>query len=323
MEPMPTLPTLEDVRAAARRIAPYTHRTPIVVSRTFDDELDATVFFKCENLQKVGAFKARGATNAVMRLEETAARRGVVTHSSGNHGAALAYAAGMRGIPCVVVMPTDAPETKVRAVRGYGAEIVLVERQAREETARRLVAERRLELIHPFEHPDVVAGQGTAALELLDQVGELDVLIAPVGGGGLLSGSAITLAALAPRTDVWGAEPEVADDARRSLESGVHQPAVESPRSWSDGLLTRLGTLAFEVLRGARARIVPVSEKETLRAAWDVAQRMKLVVEPSGATVLAALRSCKEELGGRRVGAIFSGGNTDFAWLADPTLQRE
>ncbi len=323
MEPMPTIPTIDDVRAAARRIAPYTHRTPIVVSGAFDDELDAIVFFKCENLQKVGAFKARGATNAVMRLDETAARRGVVTHSSGNHGAALAYAAGKRRIPCVVVMPTDAPEIKVRAVRGYGAEVVLVERKAREETAQRLVAERGLELIHPFEHPDVVAGQGTAALELLDQVGALDVLVAPVGGGGLLTGSTITLRALSPRTEIWGAEPEVADDARRSLASGVHQPAVESPRSWSDGLLTRLGTLAFEVLHGAGAQIVTVSEAETLRAAWDVAQRMKLVVEPSGATVLAALRARRDELGGKRIGAIFSGGNTDFAWLADPTLRRE
>ena len=159
---MATIPTLDDVRAAARRIAPYVHRTPIVVSRAFDDELDAIVFFKCENLQKVGAFKARGATNAVMRLDEADARRGVVTHSSGNHGAALAYAAGKRGIPCVVVMPTDAPPTKLRAVRGYGAEVILVERAAREETCRGLVHERGLVLIHPFEHPDVVAGQGTS-----------------------------------------------------------------------------------------------------------------------------------------------------------------
>jgi len=318
-----TIPTLDDVRAAARRISPYVHRTPIVVSRTLDDELDATVFFKCENLQKVGAFKARGATNAVLRLDETAARRGVVTHSSGNHGAALAYAARTRGIPCVVVMPTDAPATKVRAVRGYGAEVMLCERPLREETCRRLVSERGLVLIHPFEHPDVVAGQGTAALELLDEVGELDLVVAPVGGGGLLTGSTITLRALCPRSEIWGAEPEVVDDARRSLESGEHQPAVADPRSWSDGLLTRLGTLAFEVLRGAGVRVVTVSEAETLRAAWDIAQRMKLVVEPSGATVLAALRACAGEIAGRRVGAIFSGGNTDFAWLADPALRRE
>ncbi len=317
------VPTLDDIRAAARRISPYLHRTPIVVSHTFDDELDATVFFKCENLQKVGAFKARGATNAVMRLDDATARRGVATHSSGNHGAALAYAAGRRRIPCVVVMPEDAPQTKIRAVRGYGAEVVLCPRSAREEMCRQLVAQRGLALIHPFEHPDVVAGQGTAALELLDQVGELDLVVTPVGGGGLLTGTTITCRALSPRTATWGAEPEVADDARQSLESGERQPAVENPRSWSDGLLTRLGVLAFEVLHGAGVRVVTVSEAETLRAAWDVAQRMKLVVEPSGATVLAALRARADEIRGLRIGAIFSGGNTDFAWLADPALRRE
>jgi len=315
-------PSFDDVLAASARIRPWVHRTPVAVSRRLDAELGARVFFKCENLQKVGAFKARGAANAVLRLAPGDAAHGVITHSSGNHGAALAWAASVRGVPCVVVMPDDAPAIKVRAVRGYGAEIVSCPRAERDAVCERLGSERGLVLIHPFEHPDVVAGQGTAALELIEEIGPPDVLVAPVGGGGLLSGTTIAAGHLAPRARVVGAEPAAVDDAARSLATGRREPAPARPRSWADGLLTGLGELAFAVLRDGGVRVVTVSEVEILRAAWWLAQRMKLVVEPSGATVLAALRCMGEGLRGLRVGAILSGGNTDFAWLADPALER-
>ena len=311
------LPTIEDVRAAARRIAPHVHRTPVATSATFDRELAARVFFKCENQQKVGAFKSRGATNAVLRLDEATARAGVITHSSGNHGAALAYAAARRGIPCVVVIPRDASPIKLRAIEGYGAELALCERAERDALCTRLAAERGMHLVHPFEDPDVIAGQGTAALELLEQTGELDLVVAPVGGGGLISGTTLAVRGTSPRTEIWGAEPRAVDDAFRSLESGRRQPGVAAPRSWCDGLLTGLGERAFEILRRERVRIVTLGEREILEAAWALAQRMKLVVEPSGAITLAALREHRSELAGRRIGVILSGGNTDFAWLAE------
>ncbi len=311
------LPTIDDVRAAARRIAPHTHRTPVLSSSRLSEELGIEAFFKCENLQKVGAFKARGATNAVLSLDEESAARGVVTHSSGNHGAALAYAAAARGVPCVVVMPRDAPEIKVAAVRGYGAEIVLCERAEREAACRREIEERGMTLIHPYEDPRVIAGQGTAALELLDQVDELDRVIAPVGGGGLLSGTALTVSSLAPGIEVWGAEPAAVDDAHRSLESGTLQPGPVNPRSWGDGLLTGLGKNPFAILKPRGVRVVTVEENAMLDAAWTLIRRLKVVVEPSGATVLAALRARADQWKGRRVGAIISGGNTDFAWLSE------
>jgi threonine dehydratase len=315
-----TPPSFDDVLAAARRIAPHVHRTPVARSATLDRELDAEIWFKCENLQKVGAFKARGATNAVLQLDDEAAARGVITHSSGNHGAALAYAAGRRGIPCTVVMPETAPTIKVAAVRDYGADIVFCKQTERESTCARVIEERGQTLIHPYEHPHVIAGQGTAALELLEEAGKLDLVVAPVGGGGLLAGTTIATHGLDPRTTVTGAEPETVDDAYRSLATGIHQPAPERPCSWADGLLTRLGTLAFQVLHDHDVQVVTVGETQILRAALSIAQRMKLVVEPSGATVLAALRRLGPAVRGKRIGAIFSGGNTDFRWLEDPVL---
>lgn len=308
-------PGIEDVRAAARRIAPWVHRTPVVTSSTLDRELGARVFFKCENLQKVGAFKARGAVHAVLRLDERSAERGVIAHSSGNHGAALAYAAGIRGIPCTVVMPATASPIKVAAVQGYGAAIVYCERLEREATCERLILERGLTLIHPFENPDVIAGQGTAALELLEAVGDLDVVVAPVGGGGLLSGTAIVARASRPSVEIWGAEPAAADDACRSLATGVRQPAVVDPRTLADGLLTGLGQPNFEILRELDVRVVTVSEEALVVAGRFVLERMKLVIEPSAATVLAAIRREAAALAGRRIGAILSGGNTDLTWL--------
>ena len=313
-----TMPSLEMIRAAAKRIAPYVHKTDLMRSSTIDAECGAELIFKCENLQKVGAFKARGATNAVFKLQPDAAKRGVITHSSGNHGAALAYAASCREVPCVVVMPDDAPTIKKEAVAGYGALIVECARAEREATCQHELEQRGMTMIHPYEHPDVIEGQATASLELLDEAGELDLIVAPVGGGGLLSGTASTVAALcADRTTVWGAEPAAVDDAYRSLESGELQPAVERPNSWGDGLLTGLGCNAFTILRDCGVRVVTVSESEMLQAAWTLISRLKTVVEPSAATVLAAAISRRQEWAGKRIGLILSGGNTDFRWLAE------
>jgi threonine dehydratase len=273
------------------------------------------VFFKCENMQKVGAFKARGACNAVMALDSAAAARGVITHSSGNHAAALAYAARARGIPCFVVMPDAAPAVKVDAVRGYGAEIRFCRQTERESTCTAWQTETGAVLVHPFEHPDVIAGQGTAALELLEDVPDLDVVVVPVGGGGLAAGTAVTVRALLPGARLIAAEPEAVDDAARSLRTGVRQPRVEDPRTWADGLLTALGEPNFALLREHRVTVVTVTERALLDAARFFLLRMKIVVEPSAATVLAALRASAAELRSARIGAILSGGNTDFAWL--------
>jgi len=308
--------TLTDIRAAAIRIAPHVHRTPVVTCRTLDDQIQARAFFKCENFQKVGAFKARGATNAVLSLDDETAARGVATHSSGNHAAALAYAASIRDIPCTVVMPDAAPDIKVEAVRGYGAEIVFCKQSEREETCERVVAETGATLIPPFDDPRIIAGQGTAALELLEEVGDLDAVVTPVGGGGLLAGTAVVVKSLRKQAIVYGAEPEAVDDAYRSLETGVRQPGVENPETIADGLLTGLGELNFEILRELHARIVTVTEEAIAEAARFHLERMKLVVEPSGATGLAALRAMVPEIYGMKVGVIISGGNTDFRWLA-------
>ncbi|MCC6673093.1 MAG: pyridoxal-phosphate dependent enzyme [Planctomycetes bacterium] len=312
------IPTLDDVRAAALRIAPHVHRTPVLTSATLDREVGAAVFFKCENLQKCGAFKARGAANAVFALDAAAARAGVITHSSGNHGAALAYAAGRRGIACTVVVPDDAPAVKVAAMRGYGAEVVFCKRAERDAVCARLAAERGATLVPPFDDFHVVAGQGTAALELIEQVPGLDAVVAPVGGGGLLAGTAIATRALLPRARVLGAEPEAVDDAARSLATGVRQPGVSGAKTLADGLMTGLGELNFAVLRDLAVEIVTVSEAAMRDAARFLVERMKLVVEPSGAVGLAAVRARAEGLRGRRVGVILSGGNTDLRWLHQP-----
>lgn len=308
-------PTIDDVRAAARRIEGRVHRTPLLCSRTFDDRLAARVVFKCENLQKVGAFKARGAVNAVLQLDDDEASRGVVTHSSGNHAAALAYAAGLRGVRCVVVMPDDAPRIKVAAVRGYGAEIVFCPRAERNATCERVVADRGLTFIHPFTDPRIIAGQATAALELIEDAGDLDLVVAPVGGGGLLAGTAIAVAALLPNARIWGAEPHAADDAFRSFAAGRLEPARGPSGTIADGLMTELGEINFRLLRERGVRVVTVTEDEIVDAARFVVERMKLVIEPSAATAPAALLRSADEVAGLRIGVILSGGNTDFGWL--------
>lgn len=307
-------PTLADVRAAHERIAPHIHLTPIARSATFDRETGVFAFFKCENLQKVGAFKARGACNAVLALDPADAASGVITHSSGNHGQALAWAASLRGIACVVVMPDDAPQVKIDAVRGYGGEVVLVPRAERDQRCQEIAKARGLTFIHPYENENVIAGQGTVALELFEQVYDLDAVIAPVGGGGQVSGIAIVAQALRPQMRVFAAEPELVDDAARSLQSGQRQPPT-GKKSVADGLLTGLGPTTFAILSEHRVEVIVVPEAEILRAARFCLERMKLVVEPSGAIVLAAIRARAAQLRGKRVGAVFSGGNTDLAWL--------
>lgn len=307
------LPTLDDIRQAAERIAPHAHRTPILTCSHFDEALGARVFFKCENFQKVGAFKFRGATNAVFSLTEEEARRGVVTHSSGNHAQALALAARRRGIPAHIVMPTTAPDVKRNAVAGYGARIVDCEPtlEARESTAAALLAETGGTLVHPYDDPRIIAGQGTAALELLEDAGELDIVLAPVGGGGLLSGTAIAVTEQLPKVNVYGAEPSGADDAFRSLAAGHIIPSVQ-PRTIADGLLTLLGEMNFAILRRRAAGIVTVGDEAIVSAMRRVWERMKIVIEPSAAVPLAALLAGKLDISGRRVGVIISGGNVDL-----------
>jgi threonine dehydratase len=312
------LPTYADVEAAAARIAPFVHRTPVVTSTSLDRAAGATLFFKCENLQRVGAFKMRGASNAVWSLGEEEARRGVLTHSSGNHGAALARAATQRGIRSWVVMPASAPASKRRAVEGFGATVVTCAPtlQAREETAARLLAETGAVMVHPYDDARVIAGQGTAARELLEDVPDLDLVVAPIGGGGLLAGTALAAAALQPRAAVWGAEPTGADDAQRSLAAG-HIVAVASPRTVADGLRATIGELPFAVLAAHRVRIATVDDAATLAAMRLFWERAKLIVEPSAAVPIAAVLSPAIPAEGKRVGVILSGGNLD---LPDPLL---
>lgn len=312
--------TIDDIRAAAARIADHVHRTPVMTSATLDAELGAAVFVKCENLQKVGAFKARGACNAVLSLSDEAAARGVVTHSSGNHAAALAYAARSRGVKAYVVMPETAPQVKVDAVRSYGAELRFCPAAARQATCDAWQQETGATLVHPFEDPMVIAGQGTAALELLEQVPDLDVVITPVGGGGLCSGAAVVVRSLLPGARMLAAEPDAVDDAARSMATGVRQPRVEDAQTLGDGLMTGLGEPNFALLREHRVDVVTCSEQAMVEAARFFLQRMKLVVEPSGATVLASIRKIDDEVRGKRVGMIVTGGNTDLRWLCGPEV---
>ncbi|MDJ0664749.1 MAG: threonine/serine dehydratase [Acidimicrobiia bacterium] len=310
--------TFSEVREAATRIEPFVHRTPVATSATLRRETGAEVFFKCENLQKVGAFKARGALNAVLTLDDAAAQRGVITHSSGNHGAALAYAASIGEIPCTVVMPDHAPQVKIDAVRGYGATIEMCKHSERETATAALIEQTGATLVHPYNDRAIIAGQGTAALELIEDAGDLDVIITPVGGGGLMSGTAITTRHLLPDAWIIGAEPRAVDDAYRSLASGELQPQVTNPTTVADGLLTGLGDLTFSTLVWAGVEIALVGEEAIIAAALFHLHRMKILVEPSGATGLAALRSVADAMAGKRIGIIISGGNTDLSWLPAP-----
>ncbi len=308
--------TLSDIQCAADRIRPYVHRTPVLTCTALNQMCGAELFFKCENLQKVGAFKIRGATNAVLSLRPEDLSKGVVTHSSGNHAAALALAARWRQTKAYVVMPENSPGVKRRAVAGYGAEIILCAPtlEARESTQAEVIARTGAVPVHPYNDQRVVAGQGTAALELCGDVPDLDGVVAPVGGGGLLSGTALAVAGVSPRTRVFGAEPELADDAFRSMQTGQIQPP-RPPLTVADGLRTALCELTFTILRRHAAGIVTVSEDEIIAAMRHIWERMKLVVEPSGAVPLAALLFHRDAFPGQRFGLILSGGNVDLDHL--------
>ena len=305
--------TLADIRAAAERIEPHAHRTPVVTSRTLDDRAGGQVFVKCEQFQRVGAFKFRGAMNAVLQLSEAERAAGVVTHSSGNHAQALALAGRLAGVAVTVVMPRTAPASKRAATEGYGAEVVPCEPTlaARESTVADLIARRGLALVHPFDDWRVIAGQGTAALELFEDAGPLDALLVPCGGGGLLSGSAIAAAGIAPSTKVYGVEPEPADDARRSLEAGRILPSGD-PKTIADGLRTSLGPKTFAVIREHVAGILTAPEAAILAATRFAWERMKLVIEPSAAVPLVPLLDRSFPADGLRVGIILTGGNLDL-----------
>lgn len=307
---------LDDIRAATDRLAPWAHRTPVLTSRTLDERTGASVFLKCENFQRIGAFKFRGAMNALLVLDDDAKRRGVVTHSSGNHAQAVALAGKLLGVPVCVVMPRTAPAVKREATEGYGAKIVSCEPTLadREATVGRLIAEYGYHLVHPFDDWSVIAGQGTAAWELLDEVGSLDAVITPVGGGGLLSGTAIAVKGRSPSSEVIGAEPAAADDAQRSLLSGRIEPSGD-PRTIADGLRTSLGERTFSVIRARVDMIATANEHEILDAMRFLFERMKIVVEPSGCLPLATLLNGKVATEGRRIGLILSGGNVDLGPL--------
>jgi threonine dehydratase len=318
---MPYAASLTDIRAARDRIAPHVHRTPVLTCQTLDALAERSLFFKCENLQKVGAFKARGAANAVFRLSDQVAARGVVTHSSGNHAQAMALAARSRGVPACVVMPKNSLAVKIRAVEGYGAEVVLCEPndRSRAETAARVIEERGGTLIPSYDHPDIIAGQGTAALELLDQVDGLDAILTPVGGGGLLSGSALAAKGISESIRVFGAEPSGADDAACSLESGRLVP-LERADTVADGLRTGLGRLTWPIIRDHVERIFRVEDEDAVAAMRLFYERVKLVIEPSSAVAVAAAlsESFKDLSGIERVGVVLSGGNADLdrlPWL--------
>lgn len=310
-----------DIERAAALLEGVAHHTPTLTSRQINALVGAEVYFKCENFQRVGAFKFRGGYNAVSTLDETQARRGVCTHSSGNHAQAIALAAKLRGVRAYIVMPTSAPQVKREAVEGYGATVIECEPtlEARESTARRVVEETGATFIHPYDHPKVIAGQGTAARELiLDLQAEdkqLDLIIAPIGGGGLMSGTALTARAISPETMIWGAEPLGADDAARSLQAGELIPQTD-PTTICDGLLTSLGELTWPIIRDHLDRISTVTDAEVINALRLILSRLKILIEPSCAAPLAALLCESLPADVKRVGVILSGGNVDLNRLS-------
>ncbi|SFI78200.1 threonine dehydratase [Paraburkholderia megapolitana] len=311
---MLTLPTYDDVAAAARRIEGHAHRTPVMRSRTIDAELGAQVFFKCENLQRMGAFKFRGAFNALSKFDDAQRRAGVVAFSSGNHAQAIALSAALLNIPATIIMPHDAPASKVAATKGYGGNVVMYDRytEDREQISRKLAEERGLTQIPPYDHPDVIAGQGTAAKELFDEVGPLDALFVCLGGGGLLSGSALATRVLAPDCKLYGVEPEAGNDAQQSFRTGkiVH---IDTPKTIADGAQTQhLGAYTFEIIRRDVDDVLTATDAQLVDCMRFFASRMKLVVEPTGCLGFAAARQMKAQLQGKRVGVIVSGGNVDM-----------
>ena len=308
------LPTYQDVVAASERIAGVAHRTPVLTSRTANEELGAHVFFKCENMQRMGAFKFRGGYNALAKFDAAQRRAGVVAFSSGNHAQAIALSAKLLGIPATIVMPLDAPASKIAATKGYGAQVVTYDRytEDREQIGRDLAQKHGLTLIPPYDHADVIAGQGTAAKELFEEVGELDAFFVCLGGGGLLSGSALSTRALSPKTRLYGVEPEAGNDGQQSFRSGsiVH---IDTPQTIADGAQTQhLGNLTFPIIRRDVDDILTVSDAQLIAEMKFFASRMKIVVEPTGCLGFAAARAMKDQLRGKRVGVLISGGNVDI-----------
>jgi len=307
-------PTYRDVLLARERIQPFIKRTPVMTSESLNRLTQADLYFKCENLQKVGAFKFRGACNAVFSLSDDKARNGVATHSSGNHAAALALAARLRGISATIVMPKNAPSVKVDAVKGYGGTIVFCEPtlHARESTLTSIVEQTGATFIPPYNFCPVIAGQGTAALELLEDTPSLDMLIAPIGGGGLISGTALATIGKSPTTQVIGAEPANADDAFRSFNAHTLLPQT-APNTIADGLLTSLGNITFSIIQRHVSRIFTAKEESIIQAMKLVWERMKLIIEPSAAVPLAVVLEHADFFSGKRIGIIFSGGNVDLS----------
>ena len=306
--------TFADVEAAARRLEGIAHHTPVMTSRTADARADGKLFFKCENLQRGGAFKFRGAYNAIATLTEDQRRQGVIAYSSGNHAQAVALAGRLQGVATTIVMPKDAPEAKVSATREYGGEIVFYDRykESREEICAALARDRGLTIVPPYDHPQIVAGQGTAARELFEAVGDLDVLLVSLGGGGLLAGSALAARALSPGCRVIGVEPETANDGQQSFRAG-HVIRIPAPRSIADGALTTyVGAINFPIIRAWVHDVVTVSDQMLIDAMRFFAGRMKLVVEPTGCLGAAAALSKRHHRPGQRIGVLISGGNVDL-----------
>jgi len=307
------IPTIEDMIAARERIAPHVHRTPVLTSSFLNGLTGAELFFKCENLQKAGAFKARGASNAVFGLSDEQAAKGVATHSSGNHGTCLSYAAGRRGIPCTVVMPKTAPQAKKDAVRGYGGRVVECEpsTSSREAVFAEVVAETGAEFVHPYNDWRVIAGQATCSAELIEQVEGLDAVVAPIGGGGMVSGTCLTLSNLAPEVRIYAAEPLNADDAARSFRAG-HIIADDAPETVADGLKVPLKELTWHFVKDHVTDILTATEDEIVDAMKLIWKRMKIVMEPSSAVPLATIIKNRDIFAGQRVGIIITGGNVDL-----------
>ncbi|MBG6029935.1 threo-3-hydroxy-L-aspartate ammonia-lyase [Proteus hauseri] len=314
MNKLPT-PTYKDVAEAHQRILPYLNKTPVLTSRTINELTEAQFYFKCENFQRMGAFKFRGAMNALSQFTEEQRKNGVVTFSSGNHAQAIALSAKLLGIPATIIMPEDAPKAKMEATKGYGGRVITYNRytEDREKIGQQLAQKEGLTLIPPYDHPHIIAGQGTAAKELFDEVGELDMLFVPLGGGGLLSGALLSTKALSPHCKIFGVEPAAGNDGQQSLRKGtiIH---IDTPKTIADGAQTQhLGHYTFEIIRNNVNDILTATDEELISAMQFYAQRMKIIVEPTGCLSLAAARQFGDKLKGKKIGIIISGGNVDIA----------
>lgn len=316
MQPLVQVPSAADIQESHALIQPYIHRTPVLTCQSINTISGAQLFFKCENFQKIGAFKMRGASNAALRLDEAARKKGLATHSSGNHAQAVAKIAQALGVPAHIVMPENAPSVKREATAGYGANIVLCEatQAARESTLAQVLAETGATFIHPYDDYNVIAGQATSALELIQEVADLDAIISPIGGGGLMSGTALSTHYFSPKTKIYGAEPEQVNDAWLSFKSGVRTPHQGLP-SIADGLLTNLSEKTFDIIKTHLSDVFTVSEAEIVAAMQLVYERMKIVVEPSCVVPLAAVLKNSEVFAGKKVGIILTGGNVDVRKL--------